>query len=129
MRVLFAEQAAEAAREPGIGHGPGQGDVTPAARWREMTASTMLFSVDLEAPIAVKSQSMAERVSEVIGSLRSCAAVSRPMAQVRQVRQFRAALFRVPSAEPRGAIISVNARLMSSIVAGTEPKRWARMGS
>jgi hypothetical protein len=95
-----------------------------------MTASKMLFSVDLEAPMAVKSKSMAERVSEDIG--RSFAELSRPMTQVRavrQVRQFRAALARVPRAEPRGAIMSVNARLMASIVAGTEPERRARTGS
>jgi hypothetical protein len=89
-----------------------------------MTASTMLFRVDLEAPMAVKSQSMAERVSEDIG--RRFAEVSRPMTHVRQVRQFRAALARVPRAEPRGAIISEKARLMASMVTGTEPERRAR---
>jgi hypothetical protein len=127
VRVLLAEEATKAAREPGVGHWPDRGDGPPAARWREMTASTMLFRVDLEAPMAVKSQSMTERVSEDMG--RSFAEVSRPMTQVRQVRQFRAALARVLRAEPRGAIISVNARLMASIVAGTEPERRARTGS
>jgi hypothetical protein len=94
-----------------------------------VTVSTILLRLDsdLEAPVAVKSQSMAERVSEDIG--RRFAEVPWPMTQVRQVRQLRAALARVPRAEPRGAIISVKARLMASMVAGTEPERRARTGS
>jgi hypothetical protein len=128
--VLLAEEAAEAAREPGVGHRPGQGGRDPGRAVAGDDCSsvlTMLLRVDLEAPMAVKSQSMAESVSEDIG--RRFAEVPRSMTQVRQVRQLRAALARVPRAEPREAIILVKARLMASMVAGTEPERRARTGS
>ena len=84
--------------------GPERGEGSCASRWQAMTAPTMLLSVDLVAPIEVKSQSMAWGVLEPIGS--SLSAVCRPTAHVRHEHpgQFCQALTRVPGALQSGHI-------------------------
>jgi hypothetical protein len=49
VRVLFAEEAAQAACEPGVGHQPGQGVRDPCSA--VVGDDCMLLRVDLEAPV------------------------------------------------------------------------------
>ena len=107
--------------------GPVSGEGSCASRWREMTASTMLLRVDLVAPMEVKSQSIAWRVSEAIGS--SLSVVCRPTAHVRHEHQFRQALTRVPGALPKGHMLTVNAWLMAGTEVGVAAERRARTSS
>ena len=106
---------------------PETGEGRCASRWREMTASTMLLSVDLVAPMEVKSQSMACRTSGFIGRILSAA--FRPTAQVRQVHQLRQALTRVPGAVPRGRMTDAKARLMAGTELGVAADRRPRVCS
>ena len=104
--------------------GPVRGEGSCASRWREMTASTMLFRVDFVAPMEVKSQSMAWRVSEAMG--RSLSVVARPTDHVRHEHQLRHALVRVPGALPRGQMLAVKAWLMAGTEVGVVAERRAR---
>jgi hypothetical protein len=92
-----------------------------------MTASTTDLRVDLEAPIAVKSHSMARSTS--VGMGRSWWRAPRARAHVKHERQFRAALVRVAGAVPRGAMTSAKAWLMAAMVTGVAPARRSIMGS
>jgi hypothetical protein len=82
------------------------------------TASTTALRIDLEAPMAVKSQTWARSTSGGMG--RSCARVPRARAHVRQEpeRQCRAALMRVARAVLMGAMTVEKAWLMARTVVG-----------
>ena len=111
MAVLLAKQLAQGPGEAGVRQGSGDG-----GRERATTASTMALRVDLEAPMAVKSQSILGRQK-------------RANAHVRQERQYRAALMRVSGAVPRGAMPSEKARLIARTVVGKVRMRFAMIGS
>ena len=76
--------------------------------------------------MAVKSHSMARRVSRVIG--RRWPGTPRPTAQVRQVRQLRHALRRVARAVPKGAIMVVKAWVMAPTVVGVWRAKRSKTG-
>jgi hypothetical protein len=124
--VLSAEEASEAAGQAAVGHLACQGGGGAPSRCRARTESTMLFRVEREAPIAVKSQSMARRVSRIMG--RRWPGTPRPTAQVRQERQLRQALRRVERAVPKGAIMVVKAWVMAPMVVGVWRAKRASTG-
>ncbi len=106
---------------------PEMGDGSWPARCRAMTVATTDLRVALEAPIVVKSHSMARSTS--VGISRSWWRAPRTRAYVKHERQFRAALTRVAGAVPSGAMTMANARLLDVTVAGVATARCAMMGS